>query len=42
MGILGPNGHARQSKYSSSTSVNRPVEAGENTELALQAHGVHS
>lgn len=42
MGILGPNAHARQSKYNSSTSVNRLVVAGENTELALEAHGIHS
>ena len=31
MGILGPNAHARQSKYNSSTSVNRLAVAGENT-----------
>lgn len=28
IGILGPNAHARQSKYNSSTSVNHPVVAG--------------
>lgn len=41
-GLSGPNAHARQAKYNRSTSVNRHMVAGENTERTLRAHGNHS